>query len=510
MQSLLLTLRSTFMLVGLLVVIVAIAVPVIRQAAKSCRGCFYGGGLTSMRSLRAWLSAFTLIELLVVIAIIAILAGMLLPALAAAREKARRTACLNNISQMSKALESYCGDYSSYFPCWPGDTKNGVVSVGGPYCEVPFSPGIYTDKAGDSVVTGIQGAPATGTLTNFNYASFAPITYWRTIYCGGSNWNANRQDVNYGGVTDIRAKGRLNAAGVGLGYLLQCGYVGDAKIFFCPSGGDNVPVDAGPHYDTDSTDNDNRGFRSSTDDRAAVCSLHDLKTLGGFDAYALAYGDYASWLKGLKWANDSLVWSGGGGAAGDWTGGIGVQCHYNYRGMPAFGGQERDTTTVGASGVTPYQMSSLARHILKYPKPLLALEIGWATFKTQKMLGGRALISDTWSKYNHSNAPTDIVRATAPGMGWYAHRDGYNVLYGDWSAKWYGDPQQQIMWWAYITPQYYSTTSDSANDWPALAHTDTQRWAYPGASTYQNDTDLLGGSDTVWHMLDTAAGVDVR
>jgi prepilin-type N-terminal cleavage/methylation domain-containing protein len=73
--------------------------------------------------MRKWLSAFTLIELLVVIAIIAILAGLLLPALARAREEGRKSVCKENCSQVGKAIYAYTQNNDETFPfSWAPNT----------------------------------------------------------------------------------------------------------------------------------------------------------------------------------------------------------------------------------------------------------------------------------------------------------------------------------------------------------------------------------------------------
>ena len=129
----------------------------------------------SFRSRRA----FTLIELLVVIAIIAILAALLLPALAAAKQKAYRISCLNNLRQVGLFMQLYSDDNHDFFP---GD----------------HSYTWYTPPSGDDQDNwwGVYIFPNIGNNANNNVFHCPAIK--DASQNGGFDWSFKRDKVGYG------------------------------------------------------------------------------------------------------------------------------------------------------------------------------------------------------------------------------------------------------------------------------------------------------------------------
>jgi len=272
------------------------------------------------------------------------------------------------------------------------------------------------------------------------------------------------------------SKGNLNAAPIGLGYLPATGYLGDLRSLFCPSVGGGMRV----LQVTGSSGNYTIAFNEA----GVVDSPQEVQALGGFEASSLTHGDYNAATKGANFFARSIG-----------TNNCGMLSHYGYRNAPmapAAGNPPPAGTPFFIPGIRP-KMSFTGRHYtpdwaIQYIDP--AMPVGQPLFKTGKTLGGRAIVSDAFDRRPQS--ATD----TAPGLGYDAHREGYTVLYGDWSARWYGDPQKRIM--------YSSTTYNAwawSPAWPDIEHLDSDAIDLTGGLNYHIGV-------TVWHEFDVASGVD--
>lgn len=141
---------------------------------------------------------FTLIELLVVIAIIAILAGMLLPALNAAREKARTLSCISNQKQLGLALNIYAMDNKDYFPTLIKPGSFTWVNLVFPYLSQGKTlPGSYPDdlrKYSRNFLCPSSTVPSTNIYTTrLSYG----MNFYISYIVGGVNYYYKVSSIRY-------------------------------------------------------------------------------------------------------------------------------------------------------------------------------------------------------------------------------------------------------------------------------------------------------------------------
>jgi len=436
-----------------------------------------------LKSWIMWMAAFTLIELLVVVAIIAILAALLLPALIAARERARRTVCLNNLDQIGKGLEMYLGLYAGYYPGglswqkWTGHAGNGYYSESN-HRGAPDSYRHLIESGDTTASSGNIGKYDRIWLMPYSTNSTNnPMAYYRTL--GVGRYRGSGQSV----AADGSRRSDLKMAPWGLGHLIKGGQVPDAKAFYCPSGdGLEISLDIASGYFVRYLQN----FR-------------DWLSAGGTHGKVLTHGNWPAphGSYGQTWTNAWKMY--------------GVLSQYNYRNTPI--------VPIGRDW--NYWSSNVT---IPYTRPKVVSTLNCPAFKTQRRLQTHAVVSDTWDKCGQYQLQARYETPdTLAGMGANVHKDGYNVLYGDYSVSWHGDPEQRIIYWQMwqtgdTWADHDGVTFDSGHSYGAgkwKGGTDSFRvlgitadMATGISSNWSYASMCLKQSALLWNMFDQAHEVD--
>jgi prepilin-type N-terminal cleavage/methylation domain-containing protein len=466
------------------------------------------------------LAGFTLIELLVVVAIIAVLAALLLPALTAARERARRASCSSNLDQMGKALENYLGQFGDYYP-------------GG----LAWKPWFYPSQGAPTTYLGVLEDRESYSARNLATSAWERV--W-TVNCvtggyypnrNGARWDYERYSNTGGDQTclGVSTFGNYRGAEVldpfppanqtslkmapqGLGWLLVTGIMPDARSFYCPSaadvrwfkkrglpgctGGKSSRIDpeqyrqwcvANPPNQVTDIWKDYPNYAPPNQD-----TLRDWYSAGGTDSWVLTHGN---WPFAARRNSPS---------------GYAVFSQYEYRNQPLWCKGTYDSMNWGWNGDLGASSSAAAPLTIAYTKPRVVSQPMCPMFKTPRQAANRAMVSDSWHTQGigfGNLAPPAYALPYEPGFGAQCHKDGYNVLYADYATRWYSDPSQRLAWWT--NPSL--PTRNACGIIVGLGHTnEAYGWGEApqssGGGTPQEANLEL--TPLAWHTLDQFAGAD--